>query len=354
MSRGVPKKVQMSLEKALDSALSAVEMYNKPAVKFKSGGYIVLMCIAWTSLFHAIFIRKNIKPIYKEKDRNRYKKVDGELQYWELKTCVSKYFGTETNNPIRKNLEFFIPLRNKLEHKFMPELDPNIFAECQSLLMNFDKIVEKEFGSKYCLRESLSFALQLFPSSRTLAMAVKGSPEHRKIADWIASYRSSISTEILNSGDYSFKAFLIQVANHNSKEALPIQFYAYDKLSDEEKRNVNRIAALVKEKVVLQNVTNADLLNPSQVVELVQKALGNPKKQVGKKVVDKFNADTHTRCWKKYGIRPKKGDANPEKTNGKYCIYDSRNENYGYTKDWVDFLVEKMKDDNEYNSLYKK
>lgn len=273
MSRGVPKKVQMSLEKALDSALSAVEMYNKPAVKFKSGGYIVLMCIAWTSLFHAIFIRKNIKPIYKEKDRNRYKKVDGELQYWELKTCVSKYFGTETNNPIRKNLEFFIPLRNKLEHKFMPELDPNIFAECQSLLMNFDKIVEKEFGSKYCLREPLSFALQLFPSSRTLAMAVKESHEHRKIADWIASYRSSISTEILNSGDYSFKAFLIQVANHNSKEALPIQFYAYDKLSDEEKRNVNRIAALVKEKVVLQNVTNADLLNPSQVVELVQKAL---------------------------------------------------------------------------------
>lgn len=70
--------------------------------------------------------------------------------------------------------------------------------------------------------------------------------------------------------------------------------------------------------------------------------------------MDKFNADTHTRCWKKYGIRPKKEDVNPEKTNGKYCIYDSRNENYGYTKDWVDFLVEKMKDDNEYNSLYKK
>ena len=352
MSRGVPKKVRMCLEKALDSALSAVEMYNKPAVKFKSGGYIVLMCIAWTSLFHAIFIRKNLKPIYK--DRNRYKKVDGELQYWELKTCVSKYFGAKTNNPIRKNLEFFIPLRNKLEHKFMPELDPNIFAECQSLLMNFDKIVEKEFGSKYCLRESLSFALQLFPSSRTLAMAVKESPEHRKVADWIASYRSSISTEILNSGDYSFKAYLIQVANHNSKEALPIQFYAYDKLSDEEKKNVNRIAALVKTKIVLQNVTNADLLNPSQVVELVQKALGNPKKQIGNKKVDKFNADTHTRCWKKYRIRPKRGDANPEKTDGRYCIYDSRNKNYGYTKDWVDFLVGKMKDDNEYNSLYKK
>lgn len=30
--------------KALDSALLSVETYNKPAVKFKSGGYIVLMC----------------------------------------------------------------------------------------------------------------------------------------------------------------------------------------------------------------------------------------------------------------------------------------------------------------------
>lgn len=354
MSRGMPKKVRMSLEKALDSALSAVEMYNKPAVKFKSGGYIVLMCIAWTSLFHAIFFKNKINPFYKEKDRNRYKKVDGELRYWELKTCVSEYFATNVNNPIRKNLEFFIPLRNKLEHKFMPELDPNIFAECQSLLMNFDKIIEKEFGSKYCLRESLSFALQLFPSSHTLAMAVKESTEHRKIVDWITSYRTSISTEILNSGDYSFKAFLIQVANHNSKEALPIQFFAYDKLSDDEKKQVNRIAALVKTNFVVQNVTNADLLNPSQVVERVQSALGNPKKQVGDKEVDKFNADTHIRCWKKYGIRPKKGDANPEKTEQKYCIYDLRNKNYGYTNDWVDFLVEKMKDDDEYNSLYKK
>ena len=45
---------------------------------------------------------------------------------------------------IRKNIELFIPLRNKLEHKFLPELDANIFAECQALLLNFDKIVEKE------------------------------------------------------------------------------------------------------------------------------------------------------------------------------------------------------------------
>lgn len=41
MSRGLPLNVKLCLDKALDSALLSVETYNKPAVKFKSGGYIV-------------------------------------------------------------------------------------------------------------------------------------------------------------------------------------------------------------------------------------------------------------------------------------------------------------------------
>ena len=45
MSRGLPLNVKLCLDKALDSALLSVETYNKPDVKFKSGGYIVLMCI---------------------------------------------------------------------------------------------------------------------------------------------------------------------------------------------------------------------------------------------------------------------------------------------------------------------
>ena len=138
-----------------------------------------------------------MKPYYKEKDERHYKKVDGDYQFWELKTCVKHYFSNDANSPIRKNLEFFIPLRNKLEHKFMPSLDPTIFAECQSLLMNFDKIIEKEFGESYCIRESLSFALQLYPSNRTIATAVSDNPGAKKIYEWIEKYRSSISTDTL-------------------------------------------------------------------------------------------------------------------------------------------------------------
>lgn len=345
--KGLPIQVKACLNKALDSALLAVETYNKPAIKFKSNGYIVLMCIAWTSLFHAIFIRKKIKPIYKE-NNGRYKKINGEYQFWELKTCVAQYF--KEADPIRKNIEFFIPLRNKIEHKFLPELDANIFAECESLLLNFDKTVEKEFGSKYCIRESLSFALQLFPSSETLTSATKSNKDYTSVLSFINQYRSSISTDIINSGEYAFKAFLIQVANHKSKDALPIQFYAYDKMTEEDKKRVERIAALVKEKHI--PVSNDDKIKPGAVIEKVQLALGNQTIKKGKKTIDKFNFDTHTRCWKKYKVRPENNSPHPELTNSKYCVYDSMNKNYGYTQAWVDFLIDKMSDENEFKSLY--
>lgn len=350
MSRGLPYNVKQCLEKSRDSALLAVETYNKPAIKFRSGGYIVLMVISWTSLFHAIFFRNKIKPFYREKDSNRFEKKDGDFCYWELKECIKQYFKADTTNPIRKNLEFFIPLRNKIEHKSIPEIDPDLFAECQALLLNYDKILEKEFGLDYCIRESLSFSLQLFPSSSNLAEAIKSNPDAKKIKDFINKYRSALTTDILESGQYSFKAFLLQVANHKTMDSLPIQFVKYDELSDEEKRNVNRIAALVKVKE--RPVSGKNLMMPGKVVEIVQHELGNPKVNKNGKTVNKFNFETHTRCWKKYAVRPNNGDANPSNTVTKYCIYDEPSGQYRYTKEWTEFLIEQMQNDNEYNGLY--
>lgn len=351
MSRGLPHNVKQCLEKSRDCALLAIETYNKPAIKFRSGGYVVLMVISWTSLFHAIFYRNKIKPYRREKDSIRFQTKDDDYCYWSLDECLQEYFKSDTQNPIRKNLEFFIPLRNKIEHKSLPQIDPDLFAECQAMLLNYDKILEKEFGLDFCIRESLSFSLQLFPSSENLAAAIKSSPDAKKIKAFIEKYRSTLTTETLESGQYSFKAFLIQVANHQSADALPIQFIKYDQLTDEEKENVSKFAVLVKEKE--KPVSGKDLLLPSKVVKLVQKGLGNPKVDRNGKKKDKFNSDTHTRCWKKYNVRPNNGAANPSSTDARYCIFDEPSSQYRYTKTWVTLLTEKMNMDEEYKSLFK-
>ena len=51
----LPEQVDELVVKARDSAVLAVDIYNRPIVAFRSQGYIVMMIIAWTALFHAIY-----------------------------------------------------------------------------------------------------------------------------------------------------------------------------------------------------------------------------------------------------------------------------------------------------------
>ena len=350
-TKRIGKNQRPYFQKAKDSALLAVEVYNKPAVKFKSEGYIALMVMAWTALMHAIFVRKGRSPYYRTAN-GRFIKVDGDFKHWELAECAKQFWGADTANPIRKNLEFFIPLRNKIEHRHVPQLDGAIFGECQALLLNFDTLLGQQFGQRHQLRESLSFSLQLFPSGESFAQAVKGNKSLTDLKKFIEDYRATLSADVLGSGQYAFKAFLIQVANHDSAEALPIQFVQFDKLTADQKVEFDRFAVMVKWKAA--SVVNTGLLKPGAVVEAVQKALGNPKVQRSAGPIDKFTQDTHQRCWKRYGVRPPGGTKAPAATQEKYCVYDEPHKDYLYTPAWVEYLIEKMKIDGEYESLYEK
>ena len=349
--RGLPRMVKESLQKARDSALLAVEVYNKPAVTFKSSAYITLMIIAWTSLFHAIFFRRKVKPYYRKKPGGRrYERCDGDYKHWELEECLRQYYGSDTQNPVRLNLEFFIPLRNKIEHRSLPELDSNIFGECQAMLLNFDELLEREFGTKWCIRQCLSFALQMYPTSENLAQAVKQNRTAQTAAKFIEQYRSSLDPGVFASGKYAFKAFLIQVANHPSKDALAIQFINYDKLTDHEKAEVGKLVALVKYKN--PPVANVDTIRAGEVCKRVQHALGDSKVMRGLKQIDKYNLVWHTRCWRHFKVRPPSKSKQPEQTDTQYCIYDKRHKDYGYTTEWVNFLIGKFKDEKAYKELY--
>jgi hypothetical protein len=59
----IGKMLKPYVQKARDAALLAVEIYNKPAVSFKSPAYIFLMVLAWTALLHAIVLRSGGKDV---------------------------------------------------------------------------------------------------------------------------------------------------------------------------------------------------------------------------------------------------------------------------------------------------
>ena len=331
----LPVEVVANVKKAREAAVLAVEIYNRPATAFRSAAYIVLMVVAWTALFHAIFLRKRMKPYYRKKGSTRpYERVDGEYKTWELSECVQQFY-KDQNPALRKNLEFFIGLRNKIEHRFLPELDIEIFGECQAMLMNFETLLAAEFGTKQALVGGLPYALQF---SKTLAptqlIAMRGAAKQhlQSVRKFVTSFKSSLSEDIQSDASYSFKVFLVpKVGVHAKSSDLAIEFVKYDPSKPEEMKQYDKVIALIKPKQV--SIANLGCLKAGQVVKLVSNQLGC-----------KFTLNSYMRCWKHFNTRPARGTSAPEACDNRYCYYDSAHQDYVYTPEWVNFLVEKLGD----------
>ena len=113
------------VEKARESSLAAVKIFNDPLIKFKSESFIILMVIAWTYLLHGYYRSKKVDYRYFS-EKGRKKKYDrtkrGAFKYWELERCLN-----DKENPIDKdtanNIRFLIGLRHEIEHQMTLQLD---------------------------------------------------------------------------------------------------------------------------------------------------------------------------------------------------------------------------------------
>lgn len=339
MSRGLPAKVKNLVEKSKDSALLAVEVYNKPRTAFRSGAYITLMCITWTAIFHAVFERSGKKYFYKNGFR-RYVKVDGDYKTWELKKCVEEYF-VDSNDPVRKNLEFFIPLRNKLEHRFMPDIDGEIFGECQALLINYEEVLSREFGTKQTLTENLVFSLQFTKQNTKDLLKRTMNGETQKILDYIKEFRKTVPTSLWTDTKFSFRVLLIpKIANNANSSDIAVEFVKYDPSKPEEMKRYEHLVAFVKEKQV-----QVPVINPGKL------KAGDVARQVSQKLGKRFNLGIHLKCWKKYNVRPVKSSPTPDFCDTRYAQYDAVHKDYVYTGDWVDFLVGELSQPEKYKEI---
>lgn len=104
-------KTKSILDASIDSALLAVEIYNKPRTTFRSEGFISMMIMAWTRLFHAHFNNTIGDKYYYKRKNNRYDIIDGERKAWELSTCIKKYGKLDAR--VESNLNFLLNCETK-------------------------------------------------------------------------------------------------------------------------------------------------------------------------------------------------------------------------------------------------
>ncbi|MGD8307029.1 MAG: DUF3644 domain-containing protein [Ignavibacteria bacterium] len=328
------------VEKSVKSTLLAVEIYNKPTIEYRTEGYIVMMIVAWTSLFHAIFEKDSIKYKYKSKKNKKG-------QYYELKKCINVYQGI-LKREIEANLKFLIHLRDLIEHRIIPDLDHEVFGECQACLYNYEKILSENFGHKYQLYNSLAYSLQFSTSYTPEQLKSKKAYDIstiKSVKKFIERYRKSLEPEILQSIHYSFRVFLIpKVGNRIKSSDLAVEFIKYDPQDEIEYESYENLLVLIKDKRATDKFLRAGEVSRQVYDNLKDKKPSNWK----------FNPSYHhNKCAKYFKIRVGHYSDEPEKTDEKYCIYDSTFKQYKYRTAWVKFLIDKLSDDVLYKNIMK-
>jgi Protein of unknown function (DUF3644) len=331
LSRGFPKRVVELLRKARESALLAVEVYNKPRAPFRTWAYVVLMQIAWTALLLAHFERAGPKPYFRKKGGRRFERVEGQPKRWDLSRCVERFWEGKAT-PVTENLNFFIKLRDRIEHRDVPELDVHIFGECQALLSNFERTMEQEFGGRWCIEESLAIPLQLSrvrTKEQNEALRTLLKPKAADLVEWIEAFRSALATEVFESMEYSYRVLMVpNVKNNPNRETLAVEFVPYEPGKNPD---LDTAITFIKEKTI--PIVNLGLLKPGAVVRAVNAKLGG---------ISKVSQALHTQCWRFFHVRPPSEDPHPENCDLRYCYFDAAHRDYLYRDAWVELLAKEL------------
>lgn len=122
------------LDKSQEAFVMAIEIYNKPSIKYRLEGFSFFICNAWELMLKAHILNKFGENVLYYSDKPN--------RTISLENCVQKIF-TNEKAPLRKNLEKIIELRNTSTHFITEEYEAVYIPLLQACVFNFvDKMMD--------------------------------------------------------------------------------------------------------------------------------------------------------------------------------------------------------------------
>lgn len=210
------------LEKAKEAFVLAVEIYNKPTIKYRVEGFTFFICNAWELMLKAYLIKtKGEESIY-------YK--DNPERTINLENCIKLIF-TNDKDPLRLNLEKIIELRNTSTHFITEEYEMVYVPLFQSCLFNFSEKMQKFHEIDVTELISLNF-LNLVVKEKSLDENEIKAKYSEKIAQKLIGLNDKISkiTEESNNSNFAIRIEHVHYITKNKDKATDI--IAVDKNAD--------------------------------------------------------------------------------------------------------------------------
>ncbi len=260
-----------------------------------------------------------------------------EPQDWDLRTHLRRYI-PDDEDPVRANLEFFLGLRERIEHRYsrrrLQLVETLVAGKINALLLNFERRLVSEFGERWSLADALRFPVFLssltHESTQLLQQSYEKSPA--SVLRFIEGYERRLEQVVRVSEAYDFRIYLMPKASPAARD-LPMEFVDLSKLSAEEAAAVENARVIIRDRRV--EAVNVSRMRAGEVVTRVQAAF------------PAFSIYFHTLAWRHFGIRPKSNSPDPEQTDARYCVWDRAHNDYLYTEAWIEKLKAELNSDPE-------
>lgn len=302
--------VNKLLDKSKEAFIIAIEIYNKPTIKYRVEGFALFICNAWELMLKAHLINTKGKDSIYFKDKPE--------RTISLEKCLKEVF-TNNKDPLRLNLEKIIELRNTSTHFIVEEYEMIYIPLFQACIFNFIEKIDKF--------HSVNMA-ELIPSNFINLTVNMSAFDEEAIR---AKYPEEISNNLIKNKT------TIEKLNEetNQKFSIRIEHYHYiTKNKDKATSNVyidknsNNGARIIKE---LKNVNETHKYKVKTAVKELDKRLAKSDISL------KLNRYHFLNFVEYYNLREQE----------KFCFHHESSDTYTYSQQAVDFIFNEIKKDPE-------
>ncbi|MCC2321257.1 DUF3644 domain-containing protein [Cellulomonas xiejunii] len=338
-----PPAWRHTLDEARRQALVAIDFYNRPGDRRSFGDFIVHIHLAWQNLLHADRMRRNAEIFYRESGGRRLFKrnPDGSKKTWDLAQCVRHEF--KDASPIRANVEFFIGLRNHVEHRFQDSVLVATAAEAHACIINFEAELVRRFGNRETLGSELKFPVfvqSLSPSRYEEQRDLRrGLPS--AVTSYITEFQAGLGDEVRSDERFAYRLLLLPMKGPKTEADLALNFVRQDELTAEELQALlgQQGSVIVAEKY--REAIHGEEMLPKEAAAAVEQ-----------RIPFEFRMHDFTVIRKAWQIGPaKSGDkAQLPKSDG-FCLYSPAFKQFVYRPKLVERMAEALKTAESYQQL---
>lgn len=305
--------VKRLLDKSIESFLMAIEVYNKPTIRYRIEGFSLFICNAWELLLKARLISTNGEQAIYYKD-NPHRTLS-------LENCVEKVF-TNQKAPLRLNLEKIIELRNTSTHFITEEYEMVYVPLFQSCVFNYTEKIRDFFDiemSKYVPQNFLTLTVSMRPLD---------------VEEIRAKYPIELANRLIQTSE---ELQQISAVENNASFAIRIEHEFYITKDKNKATSTLRIdknapssGVIIKE---VQDPTNVFSFNTKRCIEQINRKLSRDGHEI------KINKYYFQLFVDYYGIK-----SNPKLC---YCYHITQQPLYSYSMATIDLIVTEIEKDPE-------